>query len=152
MLKLNSISVIKRLKDTCKGYNSEFIKYTLGSGVGLIAAIGSFHLFHTLTGMQVFWSNLVSDIIGISIVFILSWKKIFKHSKKYPVSKFIINLCVKLFVILLISWMLELVNETLLTGANDREFFLTLAKLAITPFTLIINYCITHVLLVRLLN
>ena len=113
------------------------------SGIGWIIDFGVFYLLG-LTGMSYSLCNIISSLCGVTFVFFISTKKTFdvnlKKLKLYQ--KYIIYIVYQIFMILLSSWILGIINKNFELSNIEilSKYSGIIAKICITPFTMLCNF------------
>lgn len=127
----------------------EFLKQALGF-VG-ISGIGWILDFLTYTLLSAVWetyflNNLISSCLGVTFVFLFSTRTIFQNQSKIPLTvKYVIYLAYQLILILLMSKVLDFICVRVLSEipiALIQRFSHIIAKLLITPITMVLNFCV----------
>lgn len=129
------------------------IKFVGLSGIGWLLDM----LVYTLLGMcskEFFLNNLISSFVGVSFVFFTSTKLIFKNNSRVALKyKYLICLLYQVILIVFISKLLVIINANL-TGLVAESalgsFQYIMAKIAVTPITMILNFIVMKNLIVRL--
>lgn len=136
-----------------KALISQAIKFVGLSGIGWLLDM----LAYTLLGMcskQLFLNNLVSSFLGVSFVFFTSTKLIFQNNSSLALRyKYLIYLLYQVVLIAFVSKLLVIVDANL-TGLVAESALSSvqyiMAKIAVTPITMILNFIVMKNLIVRL--
>tara|TARA_S200000501_G_C20592820_1_gene642345 strand:- start:3 stop:464 length:462 start_codon:yes stop_codon:yes gene_type:complete len=133
---------------------NKFLKYSFISLCGLLSSTLVFYILNNYCNLNAYYSNLISDGFALVLVFIYSWYFIFDHSFYWFKRKFIINTISKIILIYSLSILLGIIEKNIeniyffeLNKIISEDFFLTFIKLLIAPFTLLINYFLTRVMI-----
>ncbi len=119
------------------------IKFIGLSGIGWILD------FCTYIGLgfiseNVVMNNFISSWMGVTFVFIFATRKVFKNNSKIPLgAKYVIYIVYQLFLITLISKILGGIDTFILTHFTMTlvsKFSSVLAKIIVTPITMILNF------------
>ena len=130
------------------------IKYTLVAGLGFITDFLVYNLLTILFDLNVLLSNIISSLIGLTIVFFLATNKVFKKNNcgiklKY---KYLIYVIYELILILFASKMMSILSNIL--SKTDIILIIKYAKLIskiiMTPITFTINYFVMKYLIEKL--
>lgn len=135
----------------------KLIKQALGfigiSGIGWLIDF----LTYTILGMffkNYFVNNMISSCLGVTFVFLFSTRTIFKNNSKIPLGvKYIIYLVYQIILILIMSELLDIINEFLLSKiawSTIQMFSHIIAKILITPITMILNFLVMKGLMEKL--
>lgn len=123
------------------------------SGVGWILD------FCTYMGLAFFlhnlvWSNIVSSWVGVTFVFAFATRKVFQVHGKIPLKvKYVIYLgyqCVLIYFISKILNELNVIIDVRCTIALIRQFSAIIAKLAVTPITMVLNFLVMRLIVEKL--
>lgn len=132
---------------------SQAIKFVGLSGIGWLLDM----LTYTLLGIaskELFINNLISSFVGVSFVFFTSTKLIFKHNSRVALKyKYLIYLLYQVALIAFVSKILVIVNASLTACVAEsglRSFQYLIAKIAVTPITMILNFIVMKNLMLRL--
>ena len=125
--------------------------FGLTSGIGwLTSVVILWFLVHAgLT--TVFWASWLGDLCAVTYVYIVSVRSIFRHSGRYLYAKFAVWLVYQFFMINCIAYGTSSLSHWALTrGLLDAaSTSATLAKIVITPLTLLLNFIFANFLLER---
>ncbi len=119
------------------------IKFIGLSGIGWILD------FCTYIGLgfiseNVVMNNFISSWIGVTFVFIFATRKVFKNNSNIPLgAKYVIYIVYQLILITLISKILGGIDTFILTHFTMTlvsRFSSVLAKIIVTPITMILNF------------
>ena len=125
-----------------------FFRYSFISLVGLCLSIIIFYVLQVYANLSVLSSNLLGDISALSLVFFVSWRRIFVHHGRKFMQKYLLSTSVKLATIFVLSYLLDFIDSVLNRwvlelNPSDIEIILIVCKILLAPLTLILNYFIT---------
>ena len=126
------------------------IRFIGVSGIGWLIDFGLFNLLHLFIG-PVSVCNIISSLAGVSFVFCVSTRNIFINAENgAPLKlKFIIYVVYQLILIFLISQLLSWTNgklQGLLAETFPASYTAMIAKILVTPITMILNFFVMKVL------
>lgn len=131
--------------NSIKALISQAIRFVGLSGIGWLLDM----LAYTLLGFvskELFVNNLISSFVGVSFVFFTSTKLIFKNNSSLGLKyKYLIYLLYQIVLIAFVSKVLVVVDASLtgLVGASVLSSFqYIIAKIAVTPVTMILNFIV----------
>ena len=123
------------------------------SGIGWIIDFSIFVLLTKLHISEVF-SNICSSFVAITFVYFVSTKKLFENKSKNLTirKKFVMYIVYQIIVVSLFSALIGLL--TIFIENNIEINFILIykqiiAKIIVTPFTMILNFCFMKFLLER---
>ncbi len=123
----------------------QLINFVGVSGIGWILDFLVYTVFAFLS-LGLFWCNILGAIAGVSFVFVFSSRFIFQNKNKIPIFvKYIIYILYQIILVYFISKLLVVINNGLnshLSFVYAKEFCAILAKIIITPITMILNFII----------
>lgn len=131
----------------------QFLRFLGISGIGWILD------FITYTCLGFFSKNLVlnntiSSWIGVTFVFIFSTRKVFENQSKISLKwKYLIYLLYQCILIFLVSKLLNGVNSFIIQHiaiAFIIRFSPIISKIAVTPFTMVLNYFVMKIIIEKL--
>ena len=132
---------------------SQGIKFIGLSGVGWILDFVVFNLLGAFSDSLVL-NNVISSWVGVTFVFAFASRNIFSNSKRVPIPiKYGIYLVYQCMLIYFISQLLAEVSGYLLTMdflGNYGRFSGAVAKIAVTPVTMICNFIVMKLVVERL--
>lgn len=131
----------------------EILKFVGVSGIGWIIDTIIYLILSNIISVSVNIANMISSLIGVSFVFIVSTRKIFKNNTKINIKiKYLIYLVYQIILIITVSYILLILKEYILTldVSPISEHINIIVKILITPFTMIINYIVTKLLIEKL--
>ena len=123
------------------------------SGIGFIIDFIIYNVLSSLLPINVNICNMISSFIGVSFVFIVSTRKIFINNSKIDIKlKYIIYIVYQLILISLVSYIMLILKNYLLGIDVDliTKYVNIIAKIIITPFTMIINFIVMKKLIEKL--
>lgn len=89
-------------------------------------------------------NNFISSWVGVTFVFIFATRKVFKNNSKIPLwVKYIIYILYQFILISLASKVLGVVDSFIVTNISWAivvKFSGIIAKIFITPFTMVLNF------------
>lgn len=123
------------------------------SGIGWILDIITFSSLNSFFHINIIVANIFSSFIAITFVFLSSTRKLFQNNSKISLKyKYIIYLLYQIVIVLCSSFIINSVNDFIL-GLN-LEFLASytniVAKIIVTPFTMIINYIAMTIIVEKL--
>ena len=131
---------------------NQFIRFLFVSGTGWLIDFSLYFIFTNILKYEVFYSNILSSIPAITIVFIVSVKKIFKK-KENGISirkKYIIYFLYQMLLIFLISLLGQSLYLILVENNMEARIIKIIIKIIITPITMIINFFVMKFLTEKL--
>jgi len=135
-----------------KGLLLQFIKFFGISGIGWCLDFSVYIFLTQKLNWPVFQSNYLSSILAVSLVFYVSTRKIFKESKsKISIrSKYLIYLIYQILLLSLVSILGQYLSTCLGTLGLHSNITKILAKIIITPITMIINFVVMKIMVEKL--
>ncbi len=120
----------------------QFFGFVGISGIGWII---DFLIYNILIyfNINIVIANFISSLFGVTFVFIFSTRKIFKNTGKFSIkTKCIIYLIYQIILILCVSKIMPSVKYLLVSFDINliTKYASMLAKILITPITMIINF------------
>ena len=131
----------------------EAIKFVGISGVGWIIDICIYLTLTYIIKCNVFLANVTSSLAGVTFVFIVSTRKLFKNNSKINLKiKYIIYVIYQILLIITASKIMLIISDTLKeTNINIiLNYINIIVKIIITPFTLLINYIVMKYLIEKI--
>lgn len=129
------------------------IKFIGFSGVGWLLDFTTFTLL-SLVSENVALNNSISSWIGVSFVFVFATRKVFQNNSKIPLkAKYILYILYQCGLIFLVSKLLAWINVLIVTHiaiAFVVHFSALIAKIIVTPFTLVVNFFVMKILVERI--
>lgn len=128
-----------------KNIVKQAIRFIGLSGIGWILD------FCTYTGLTFILSNVVvinfiSSWVGVTFVFMLATRNIFKNNSKISLKwKYLIYLSYQLVLIFLISKLLGEINQWIVNNARIelmQRFSGIISKIIVTPITMVLNFIV----------
>ena len=115
------------------------------SGIGWILDFTTYTVLGVISANLVL-NNTISSWVGVTFVFLLSTRIVFKNNSKIPLKwKYVIYLLYQCVLIFFISKLLNRVNIYLLTHvtlAVVKNFSTIISKILVTPITMILNFVV----------
>ena len=119
------------------------------SGLGWMLAMILLWVGVNWVGMSPFTANFIGDAVAVTYVFFTSSKNTFIHRHRFMMTKFSIYVIYQIILITTLSWAIGwMVKQPILE--IYLSFFLTpelLAKIILTPLSLILNFLIAYLLI-----
>ena len=124
------------------------------SGIGWIIDFAIFNLLNVKSD-YVAANNMISSLVAVCFVFSVSTRKTFvqKDGRFNIRIKFAIYVLYQIVLIILISKLLAAINAGLmsvLVGSTLAGFSAMIAKIIVTPITMLLNFCVMKLLIERL--
>jgi putative flippase GtrA len=135
-----------------KGLLLQFIKFFGISGIGWCLDFSVYIFLTQKLNWPVFQSNYISSILAVSLVFYVSTRKIFKEStSKISIrSKYLIYLTYQILLLSLVSILGQYLSTYLGMLGLYSNITKILAKIIITPITMIINFVVMKIMVEKL--
>lgn len=115
------------------------------SGIGWILDFTTYTVLGVISANLVL-NNTISSWVGVTFVFLLSTRIVFKNNSKIPLKwKYVIYLLYQCVLIFFISKLLNRVNVYLLTHvalAVVKNFSTIISKILVTPITMVLNFVV----------
>lgn len=115
------------------------------SGIGWILDFTTYTVLGVISANLVL-NNIISSWVGVTFVFLLSTRIVFKNNSKIPLKwKYVIYLLYQCVLIFFISKLLNRVNIYLLTHvtlAVVKNFSTIISKILVTPITMVLNFIV----------
>ncbi len=136
-----------------KGLVRQAVRFIGLSGIGWLMDL----CVYTVLGIwseDLFLSNIVSSWVGVTFVFLLSTRYVFKDRGRIPLKwKYVIYLSYQCVLILLMSELLAAV-DAVITRAISIAIILDLSaiisKVVITPVTMVLNFIVMKGIMERI--
>lgn len=131
----------------------EILKFVGVSGIGWIIDTIVYLLLSSLIKLNIDISNMISSLVGVTFVFIVSTRKIFQNNTKININiKYIIYIVYQVILILIVSHILLILKEYILTFQIPiiSKHVNIIVKILITPFTMVINYIVAKYIIEKL--
>lgn len=124
------------------------------SGIGWLIDFTIFNILNFF-GINVVVCNCFSSLVAVAFVFIVSTRKTFIQKEAgIPLKvKFLIYVLYQAILILVMSWILSLINEFLISwfsGTNFENLTAMISKIAVTPITMTLNFIVMKFLIERI--
>lgn len=131
----------------------QFFKFIGISGIGWLLDFGTYTclglFFENLTV-----NNMISSWIGLTFTFLFSTRKVFENNSKIKLRwKYLIYLLYQCILILAVSKAVSSINLLIvkyITVSFIQNFSYLLAKIGVTPFTMILNYLVMKLLMEKI--
>ena len=115
------------------------------SGIGWILDFTTYTVLGVISANLVL-NNTISSWVGVTFVFLLSTRIVFKNNSKIPLKwKYVIYLLYQCVLIFFISKLLNRGNIYLLTHvtlAVVKNFSTIISKILVTPITMVLNFIV----------
>ena len=113
------------------------------SGIGWIIDFVIYNILSLVFKVDISIANMISSLVGVTFVFIFSTRKIFENGGKLNIKvKCVIYIVYQIILILCVSRVMPIIKNFLI--GFDIDFIIkyasVLAKILITPATMIINF------------
>ena len=132
----------------------QIIKFVGISGVGWVLDFCTYMALSKLLLCDLTTSNFISSWVGVTFVFFFATKKVFQQSGKVSIRiKYLIYLAYQCVLIFLISKLLAVINNAILIYCRVDlilHFSSVIAKIAVTPITMCLNYLVMKKLIEKL--
>ena len=136
----------------------KLIVLTKFMGVSLIAWLIDFAIYNILAhvfSVNIDISNMISSLIGVTIVFVFSNRKIFLSDDENKISlkaKYIIYVTYQIILILSVSKLLLIMKDLLVSTDINLiiKYVNVLVKIMVAPFTFLLNYNVMKILIEKL--
>lgn len=126
------------------------IKFIGLSGIGWILDFITYACLKILSA-DLLLNNFVSSFVGVTFIFIFSSKIVFADNRKLSLKfKYVLYIVYQLVLVCLVSRLLEHIDKLLTTYIffeSIRNYSYIIAKILITPITMIINFIVIKVLM-----
>lgn len=123
-------------------------------GVSGLGWLLDFTLYTLLAfcAVPLFWCNVLGALAGISFVFVFSNRYIFKGHSRIPLwGKYMLYVMYQIVLVYSVSLLLVWVHGALLeSGLLPQASLAIVAKLLITPITLVLNFLVLKNLIEKL--
>lgn len=124
----------------------QIIRFVGVSGIGWILDF----LVYTVLGSvseNVVLNNIISSWIGVTFVFNVATRKIFKNNSKISLKwKYLIYIVYQMVLILLISRLLGHVNQFIILHMGVAQLIsrisIIISKIVVTPITMVLNFIV----------
>ena len=123
------------------------------SGIGWLldfctyAALGLF-------SRNLFLNNIVSSWVGVTFTFVFSTRTVFRSAGRIPLAaKYALYLIYQLVLILAVSWLVKIIDLSLVRvfeSALVKQTSHLIAKVVVTPVTMILNFFVMKILVEEL--
>ena len=134
----------------------QFVRFIGISGVGWLIDLSLYLLFTSVFHWEVFYSNCLSALPAVTLVFFVSTSKIFRRVKgKIPIHvKYAIYVIYQLLLLLVVSligqwlagWIVQMCKNVPVLVKLSK----IIAKIFITPITMIANFFVVKILTEKL--
>lgn len=124
----------------------QIIRFVGVSGIGWIL---DFFVYTVLGSISenVVLNNIISSWVGVTFVFNVATRKIFKNNSKISLKwKYLIYIIYQIVLILLISRLLGCVNQFIILHMGATQLMLRISriisKIIVTPITMVLNFIV----------
>lgn len=132
----------------------QWFSFILISGIGWLIDFTVYTLLVMFTGMEVAYANMISAIPSMTFVFFLSGKKTFeaKPSKIHLGLKYLIYFGYYIGMLVIVSYIGQAISGALMGAGNTFvvEYARIIAKLLITPITVVCNFLVMRFLIEKI--
>lgn len=127
----------------------QFFGFVGISGVGWLIDFSIYTALTSFTDIPVVYANMISSFPAITLVFLVSTRKIFKNGGHLPLwARYMLYLLYQLVLVTLVSvaagklalWL------AVLFGGKLAAFSKLLAKIIITPVTMTVNFLVMKIM------
>ena len=123
------------------------------SGIGWILDFCTYTVLG-LFSKNLFLNNIISSWIGVSFAFLFSTRFVFKNESRIPVvAKYVIYLLYQVLLIFAASQLVRFLNMQILQNFDEAVIVKSsyiIAKILVTPITMILNFCVMKLLIERI--
>lgn len=133
------------------------LRFLAVSGTGWVIDFSCFYLLTAYGRLTVAYANMLSSIPAVTLVFLVSTRKIFANKKEgLPLwGKYIVYFVYQMVLVFCISWVGEwlfrlLSRTALMTVPLIAEHLKIVCKILITPVTMTVNFFVMKVLCEKL--
>lgn len=143
-------------KKQMKSLIIQFVKFFGISGIGWCIDFMLYLFITLILGWPVFYSNYLSSIPAVTLVFFVSTKKIFNnHKGRLPIwAKYFIYVVYQMLLLLCVSSIGQAVAEWITNLAVDivwmQKAAKIVAKILITPITMLMNFIVMKIMTEKL--
>ena len=130
----------------------QYLKFALISGLGLLSAVGLFWLLADKYSVNVLISNVISDFVAVSLVFVLSKSTIFNRSNAHYILSFVLWILWQIIHIFAISLVLTYLERSQVLCHSNFPCRNVINKIAITPITMTLNFVVLRFITSKSLN
>lgn len=113
------------------------------SGIGWLLDFGTYTLLGIICA-NLFLNNVISSWVGVTFVFFFATKKVFQNNSKISLKwKYLIYLVYQCILIFFVSFLLKEIDAFIVSKVSVElilKFSSILAKIIITPITMILNF------------
>lgn len=113
-------------------FNTEFIKFFIFSGTGLLIDLSVFYFLISLH-FYIFWSNIISSCLAISFVYATSVKYTFKNRSSHNFKKYTLFMAYYAISLTIFSYLISVIVDVF-------EIFPLLSKLILVAPSFLTNY------------
>lgn len=139
-----------------KALLQKFIRFVGISGVGWCLDFGIYILLTMVLHMEPFVANWISSFPAITLVFVVSTSKIFKkrQSRVSLKAKYLIYIAYQAVLLLCISYVCQMLSNFIQNTFSAHEVIVSsaklLAKIIVTPITMVMNFFVMRYMTERL--
>lgn len=127
----------------------QFFKFVGISGIGWLIDFTIYTLLTTVFNVPVFYANCISAVPAVTLVFLVSTKKIFQKSHKLPlIVKYIVYLLYQFVLLVFVSSVCSWLADWIIASFNGQYDSVAkiAAKILITPITMIMNFFVMKIM------
>ena len=136
---------------------SQIVRFVGISGIGWLIDVSVFSLLG-LWSANLFFNNVISSFCGLTFVFVFATKKVFRSRSVVPLwGKYVLYVAYQCVLIYFVSCLLAQLDVFLGTAAGQYELVhglkgmtALLAKVLVTPVTMICNFIVMKLVVERL--
>lgn len=130
------------------------LKFLGISGIGWLIDMAIYFILTSLM-INIVFSNILSSLVAVTFVYFTSTKKIFiNKNKEFNINKkYIIYVIYQIFIILLSSTIIGLVNKLIILYIDFNvvlKYSQIIAKILITPITMLCNFIFMKLLMEKI--
>lgn len=138
-----------------KSFINQILKFFGISGVGWCIDFLIYFFLTFVLGWPVFYSNCVSSILAVSLVFFVATKNIFKKAdSRMPIGmKYLIYVSYQMILLLLVSslgeYIVKWITNFAIYSKDIQMLAKIIAKIFITPITMLMNFIVMKIMVER---
>lgn len=129
------------------------IKFLGISGIGWLLDFGTYTVLGFVS-KNLFLNNIISSWIGVTFTFVFSTRAVFKNKSRIPLkAKYALYLVYQIILIFIASKLVKIIDiQILRIFSNEfiRKISYLAAKIAVTPFTMILNFFVMKEIIERI--
>ena len=132
----------------------QITKFIGFSGIGWLIDFGVYNLLNVYSN-NIELHNYISSLCGVTFVFFASTRKTFeRNTSKIPLlAKYLLYVIYQLLLIFIISKLLLLINNGIcgiFANTSVVDYAAVIAKIIVTPITMIVNFLVMKFLIERI--